>query len=171
MGLHLVVDDLDGDGLLDIVTGATQPAQAIWLRNIGKLLFTPYVIEKIPTWSLTVGCVEAGAAPSDCHNILLGGDGAILHCHLLKRTEALNFSFSCSAIAVNTGQVQSLRLADLDLDRAPDLVIGSYLDRHQTSYLLNTNQQGTFGSIVLISDVATRNAVPADFDGDYTRFS
>lgn len=114
---QFALNDLDDDGNMDVVVAYSTPPQLVWMRNTGGLVFVPIVIVPMAALSVAVGCVTP-PGQSGCHDIFFSASAAfaILHCRMAGAFPPANYTFRCNAVVENYADVQSLELADINLD-------------------------------------------------------
>ncbi len=164
----LAVEDLNGDGLPDIVTSQflTQTSNLFILRNTSIPGNVSFVFDQILTISGTVVNIRVGD---------LDGDGKpdIAATQLISNSLTLfrNQTSGAIAFAAPTSFATSTRpwgldFGDIDGDGKPDIIVGS-LDKSVT-ILNNNSSSGTFSFSTLVHPVTyiNRHVGVGDVDGD-----
>lgn len=169
----IAVNDVNGDGFDDVAVGMTSgrvyllgggPANfsSVWNvtdpngRSVGKIRFIPDR-NGDGRKEVVVGTAGQLAGTPDAVRILSGANGAQLS------------SYSVSGM----GKVTSLKVADLDGDAIPEIVVGTGKFRNSSGNLVNDDKTRILSSTLPLSIRAETGTfsgenyiIDADFDGD-----
>lgn len=160
-----ILVDMDGDGALDLVVSNDDPDAKKVYRNDGKGRFTQLTSFGSPAWStrhVTVGDVSGDGIP----DIVLAN----------RNSRQPTASYLCLGLGggrvaepcreVSRGSATTISLADVNGDRAPDLIV-PHRDGGQ-GYVLVNNGRGEFTQRIPFgpAQATYRAAYAADFDGD-----
>ena len=168
-----IVDDLDNDGLLDIVTTASYPCGPMhYLQNSGTGTFTDRTAQAGLADQLGgLNMVQADYNNDGCLDILVlrGAWDLPMRNSLLRNNCDGTFTDVTrpSGLAVPATSTQTAAWADIDLDGDLDLFVGN---EHSPSQLFLNQGDGTFVDIAPAAGVDrvmfTKAVVAGDYDND-----
>lgn len=155
-----IVDDFDGDGMLDLAVSFGNPDRIELFRHEGVGVFTPAGTVLLPNSSSPDQLIAGDFA----------GDGTIDLAVSLKDSAAvavlLNdgaMNFTHTATIPTADEPRGLAAGDLDGDGDLDLVVAN-AEGNSISIVLN--EGGTFTAVTLPAGADPREVALADFDGD-----
>ena len=168
-----IVDDLDNDGLLDIVTSSMDPCAPMrYLHNSGTGTFT----DRTAQAGLINQLGGLNMVPADYNNdgcldilVLRGAWELPMRNSLLRNNCDGTFTDVTrpSGVAVPASATQTAAWADIDLDGDLDLFVGN---EHSPSQLFLNQGDGTFVDIAPAAGVDrvmfTKAVVAGDYDND-----
>ncbi len=168
----LIAADIDGDGIMDLVSGSTGDGKVAWYKNDGLGNFST---QNIIINGVTGGVLEVVASDVD-------GDGdldivASLECCSVAWFKNLNGlgAFGPRQNIASVANPTSISLADMDGDGDMDIVTNANLENQyiRILWMKNLNGLGTFGAPQIIYTFtpemnysAVSHVAIADMDGD-----
>lgn len=167
---HVEAVDLDRDGLLDVVYCEAKDNTVVWLRQKSRGEFEETVLAtnlRAPVHA------EASDLDGDgdldlvvaSMSVVFPNNDRIGTVFILENDGAQHFT--PHTVLEHTERVTDVRVADLNGDGRPDLVLAQFgYDQGCVSWLENTGN-GTYKRHVLLELSGAINVCVADFDGDH----
>ena len=160
--------DVDGDGDLDVLSASQFDDTIAWYENTdGQGNFGPQLI--VSTAVIRPSAIFAGDIDRDGDLDVLSASRLDHKIAWYENTDGQGNFGPQSVISTATSLNSSISLYAVDVDSDNDLdVLAASADDDQITWFENTDGQGSFGSLQIIStDVdSPRSVVAADVDGD-----
>lgn len=145
--------DLDGDGLLDLVTGNRTDGTFHIFKNTGSLAFNNAV--EITATSESTGLLKVSDFNNDGYQdiVTLPFRQSSTSIHIFKNTSTINnFNFEFQQTISNGGQTSDVETGDLNNDGFLDIVVASNVTGEISRFLnLSSGNSISFGSETSIS--------------------
>lgn len=166
---HVAIADLDADGLQDVIVSDAGANQVRWVRQSSRGAFTESALgERIPAPGRLVladlnqdGRIDVAVA--SLGRVLPNGDriGRVV---VLENGN--DHAFRTHVVAENLARVADLRVADLNADGRPDLVLGEWEPEKSGLAWMENLGEWRFQRHALAGPAGIVAIAVADFDGD-----